>query len=104
TRHLRCGAIAADETIVAAGSRWHRDAGIEDGPERLAGDLLRAGVGAEHEELARALGQQSAPLVEWLADRCGADVRLVAAADLVPSPARLHACGEHGGTSLVAAL
>jgi len=104
TKELGGGASAADEAIVAAGSRWQRDAGIEDGPERLAGDLLRAGVGAEHEELARALAQQSAPLVEWLADRCGADVRLVAAADQVPSPARLHACGEHGGTSLVAAL
>jgi fumarate reductase flavoprotein subunit len=104
TKELGGGAAAGDEAIAASGSRWQRDAGIDDSPEGFAADLLKAGVATEHEGLVRALAGQSTPLVEWLADRCGATLRLVPSADDAPPPARLHACAEHGGSSLVAAL
>jgi succinate dehydrogenase/fumarate reductase flavoprotein subunit len=103
-KELGGGAAGTDEAIAAAGSRWQREAGLDDAPERLAADLLAAGVSAEHAELVHALAEQAAPLVEWLADRCGAAIRLVPAAGAAQQPARLHACAEHAGASVVAAL
>ena len=103
-KELGGGAAGTDEAIAAAGSRWQREAGLDDAPERLAADLLAAGISAGHAELVHALAEQAAPLVEWLADRCGAAIRLVPAAGAAQQPARLHACAEHAGASVVAAL
>src|SRR3989454_6720698 len=38
TKELGGGAATEAEMIAAAGSRWQRAAGIDDGPERLADD------------------------------------------------------------------
>ncbi len=103
-KDLGGGAGATDEAIPAAGSRWQREAGIDDDAERLTGDLLAVGVAQDDADLVRALAAQAAPLVEWLADRCGAAVRLLPPGVGGPGPARLHAVAEHGGASLVAAL
>src|SRR5262249_11698892 len=48
--------------------------------------------------------KQSGPLVEWLADRCGAPFQLVKTVAGEASVARVHACADQGGASLVAAL
>jgi len=93
------------ELIPAAGSRFQREAGIQDGPDRLAADILAATRHHVEPELAAALAVQGAPLVAWLADRCGAQVELLvshqAAGHSVP---RLHAPGDRGGVSLAADL
>src|SRR5206468_10562317 len=105
SKELGGGAATEAEMIAAAGSRWQRAAGIDDGPERLADDVLAATHRLVEPELAAALAAQGPPLVAWLADRCGAQVELfhehVAAGHSV---ARLHGPGERGGASLSADL
>src|SRR2546425_448067 len=105
SKELGGGAATEAEMIAAAGSRWQRAAGIDDGPERLADDVLAATHRLVEPELAAALAAQGAPLVAWLADRCGAQVELfheyVAAGHSV---ARLHRPAERGGASLSADL
>jgi len=104
TKDLGGGAATTGEPVVAAGSRWQREAGVADDPERLASDLRAAGVASEDGPLGAALAAQSAPLVEWLADRCGATIQLLPAEVGGGGVARLHACTPHGGASLVTAL
>ena len=104
TKDLGGGAANAGEAVVAAGTRWQREAGVADDPERLAADLLASGVATEDGPLVGALATQSGPLVEWLADRCGATIQLLPAPVVGHGAARLHACTPHGGASLVAAL
>ncbi len=103
-KELGGNAAGTDGAIAAAGSRWQREAGLDDAADRLAADLLAGGVPADAGDVVRALAAQATVLVEWLADRCGAAMRLLPAGVGGPGPARLHAVAEHGGTSLVAAL
>ncbi|MRK00151.1 FAD-dependent oxidoreductase [Aeromicrobium sp. S22] len=55
-------------SIPAAGSRFQREAGVEDDPERMTADLLRQSGPHEAEHLTRRLAETSAELVEWLVD------------------------------------
>ena len=55
-------------SVPGAGTRFQREAGIDDSPEKLIEDLLRKSGPHEAEELTRLLAHQSAPLVEWLVD------------------------------------
>ena len=104
-KELGGGASHDAEAIAAAGTRFQRDAGLEDSPERFAADILAASRHHVEQELALALGEQGAPLVEWLADRCGLGVELMAAfTGAGHSVPRLHAPGDQGGASLLAAL
>src|SRR5881296_973750 len=105
TKELGGGAATEAEVIAAAGSRWQRAAGIDDGAARLADDVLAATHGQVEPELAAALAAQGAPIVAWLADRCGAHIELLR--EHVPaghSIHRLHGPGERGGASLIADL
>jgi fumarate reductase flavoprotein subunit len=54
--------------VPGAGSRFQREAGIEDSPELFFQDVLRKTKGQADRRIARALTEVSAPLVEWLAD------------------------------------
>src|SRR6266516_2580219 len=105
TKELGGGVANEAEMIAAAGSRWQRAAGIDDGPERLAADVLAATQHHVEPELAAALAAQGAPVVAWLADRCGAHVELFRQHGAAGhSVARLHGPGERGGASLSADL
>src|SRR2546425_731000 len=78
-KELGGGAARDAEAIAAAGTRFQRDAGLEDGPERFAADILAASRHHVERAFAVALADQAAPLVEWLADRCGLGMELMAA-------------------------
>ena len=103
-KELGGGASLTPEAVAAAGTRWQQSAGVSDDAERFAADLIAGGAAPGSDELIRALAKQSAPLIEWLADRCGAPFQLVGGRSDAGSVSRLHACGEQGGASLVAAL
>jgi fumarate reductase flavoprotein subunit len=99
------GAANEPESIAAAGTRFQQAAGIVDGPARLAEDIMAATRHELDREVVGALAAQGAPVVAWLADRCGARVTVLERN--VPaghSVARLHAPGERGGASLVTEL
>jgi fumarate reductase flavoprotein subunit len=104
-KELGGGAANEVESIAAAGTRFQQAAGIVDGPARLVEDLLAATRHEVDRDFAAAVAGQGAPVVAWLADRCGARVALLERN--VPaghSVARLHAPGDRGGASLVGEL
>jgi fumarate reductase flavoprotein subunit len=103
-KDLGGSAALTPESVAAASTRWQHAAGVSDDPDRFAADLLAGGAAPESEEVVRALAKQSGPLVEWLADRCGAPFQLVKPGSGEVSVPRLHACADQGGASLVAAL
>src|SRR5690242_3736393 len=99
------GAAVEPEYVAAAGTRFQKAAGIDDGPARLVDDVLAAMRGGADPDVATAVAEQGPAVVAWLADRCGVPIALVGGH--VPrghSAARLHAPGERGGAGLVADL
>jgi fumarate reductase flavoprotein subunit len=63
--------------VPGAGTRWQREAAVEDSPETFLADIMAKTHGEADERLAHALTSVSAPLVEWLADGLGLPMSLV---------------------------
>lgn len=88
--------------IPAPGTRWQRDARIEDSPERFAADILAKAKGepdrAEVDRVAQAVG----PTLEWLADRYGLPFSVV---DNFSYPGhsarRMHGLPSRSGAELI---
>lgn len=70
SEHFRRGNNTSMSTamIPGVGTRWQREAGIEDSPDTFVEDVRRKTKGEGDLRLARALAEVSAELVEWLAD------------------------------------
>jgi len=89
-------------SVPASGTRFQRDAGIADSPERFIDDLLRTGGPTDCPHLVRRLVETSAATVEWLTDCAGARLELVTAYKHVGhSVPRLHAPASRRGRDLV---
>jgi len=88
--------------IPAPGTRWQRDAGIDDSPERFAADIVAKAKGepdpAEVTRVAQAVG----PALEWLADRYGLPFSVV---DNFSYPGhsarRMHGLPSRSGAELI---
>jgi len=76
-KELGGGSGTEAETIAAAGSRFQRDAQLTDDPSRLAADIVAAAGPGLDAALAQSVAEQGAPLVAWLADRCGTSMTLL---------------------------
>jgi fumarate reductase flavoprotein subunit len=63
--------------VPGAGSRWQREAGIEDSADTFLADIRAKTHGEADERLAGALAGVSARLLEWLADDVGLPLSLV---------------------------
>jgi fumarate reductase flavoprotein subunit len=103
----RAGGNSALSTgsVPGAGTRWQREAGIDDSAELLATDLLRQSGPHDAEDLVATLAEVSAELVEWLVDRHAIDLRLITDYKHVGhSVPRLHAPPSRKGHALVADL
>lgn len=89
-------------SIPGAGTRWQKEAGIDDDPERFAADLLRQSGPHEAEDLVRQMARVSAPVVEWLVDTHGVELLLITDYKHVGhSVPRLHAPAARKGQVLV---
>ena len=109
---LEKGAVPAGNTvrstglIPAAGTRFQREAGIlDDTPELMAKDIFEKNDHESDPELTRLLCEESAPLVEWLADEVGCE--MVCFTDfLYPGQSRLrmHGPKTHYGSELARQL
>ena len=89
-------------SVPAAGSRFQREAGIEDSPEALVRDLLAISGGTDDEKLVRRMAEVSAEVVEWLVDTVKARLKLVTAYKHIGhSVPRLHAPVSRRGQDLV---
>lgn len=75
-----CGGNSTKATsgINAAGSRAQRKLGIPDTPEIFEADTLASAAEGARPPLVKALTHQSGAAVDWLADRFGLDVSVVA--------------------------
>ena len=99
SEHYRQGNNTSMSTamIPGAGSRWQREAGIEDSPELFVADVRKKTKGQADEALALALGTVSARLVEWLADDLDLPLQLVTDFHY-PGTASTAATPSRGGT------
>ncbi|HSF95877.1 MAG TPA: FAD-dependent oxidoreductase [Thermohalobaculum sp.] len=89
-------------SIPGAGTRYQREAGIADSPERMIADLLAVSGHHDADDLLRVMAGQSAPLCEWLIDTLGARMELITAYRHVGhSVERLHAPRSRRGQDLV---
>lgn len=89
----------------AAGTRYQRQAGIDDRPALFARDIRTMGAGAVNERLVEALAQRSADAVHFLADVVGLAVHVMAG---ITAPGhsvpRLHATPQESGRELHALM
>jgi fumarate reductase flavoprotein subunit len=89
-------------SVPAAGTRFQREAGIDDSTDRFVEDLIRKGGPTDCPDLLRRLVETSAETVEWLVDSVGARMALVTAYKHVGhSVPRLHAPVSRRGQDLV---
>ncbi|OYU47155.1 MAG: FAD-binding dehydrogenase [Rhizobiales bacterium PAR1] len=89
-------------SVPAANSRFQREAGLTDSPEKMVADLM--GIAKETEDLAlvRRMAEVSAETVEWLVDTVGARIVLITAYKHIGhSIQRLHAPVSRRGQDLV---
>ncbi len=64
-------------SVAAAGTRFQREAGIEDSPEAMLRDFAALTGPHEMAAVCRRLVEESAGLVEWLVDEVGARLAIV---------------------------
>ncbi|KAA9153653.1 FAD-dependent oxidoreductase [Microbacterium lushaniae] len=89
-------------SVPAAGSRFQKEAGVQDSPEIMAADLLRKSGPHDAESTVELLARESASLVEWLVDDHQVDLRLITDYKHVGhSITRLHAPAARKGEFLV---
>ncbi len=89
-------------SVPGAGTRFQRDAGIEDSPERMCRDLMALAGPHDCPELTRLLSEDSADLVEWLVDTVGCRMTIITDyKHLGHSVPRLHAPRSRRGQDLL---
>lgn len=89
-------------SIPGAGSRFQKEAGIEDSPDRMIADLLRTAGPHDADEITQVVARECAPLCEWLIDDLGARMELITAyRHIGHSVERLHAPKSRRGQDLV---
>lgn len=97
--------MLSSASVPGAGTRFQRAAGIDDDAARFARDLRRVSGPHEAEPLTDRLAATSAPLVEWLVDTAGVEMRLITDYRHVGhSVPRLHAPPSRRGADLMGAL
>ena len=92
--------------VPACGTRLQHEAGIgDDTPERMAADIQDRARGEADPDLLNLMCRTSGPAIDWLTERHGLDLELVAGP---PYPGhsrqRTHAPPSHDGKDLVAGL
>lgn len=89
-------------SVPAANSRFQREAGIQDNPEKMFTDLMAIAKESDDPALVRRMAEVSADTVEWLVDTVKARIQLVTAYKHIGhSVPRLHAPVSRRGQDLV---
>jgi fumarate reductase flavoprotein subunit len=91
--------------IPAAGTRWQRDAGISDSPERFAADIMAKAHGEPDPAAVACVTAQVGQVLEWLADRHGLEFSVITDFNYPGhSRNRMHGLPARSGTALMDAL
>ncbi len=95
-----CGGL-----VPGAGTQWQRDAGIEDGPQRMIADIMAKNGGKADPAIVRMVAERSRDVIAFLANRLELKIHLYTGI-LHPglSTHRLHASPGETGAELIAAL
>jgi fumarate reductase flavoprotein subunit len=89
-------------SVPAANSRFQREAGLVDSPEKMVADLTAIAGETDDPALVRRMAEVSAETVEWLVDTVGARMVLITAYKHIGhSIQRLHAPASRRGQDLV---
>jgi fumarate reductase flavoprotein subunit len=92
-------------SVPGANTRFQREAGIEDSPQKMVDDLLQTSGPHEAEDVVRLMAESSAEIVEWLVDRHDIGLYLITDYKHVGhSVPRLHAPADRNGANLTADL
>jgi fumarate reductase flavoprotein subunit len=87
-----------------AGTRWQREAGVEDSPGLFAQDIRAKAAGTANEAIVDAVARRSADAVQFLADEVGLPVQLTKITMSDHRALRLHATPGQSGRELHALL
>lgn len=88
--------------IPAAGTRFQREAGIEDTPELFAQDIQKKAKGENPQDLVDLLAEKSGTVVEWLADKFDLPFSVVTDFDYPGhSRRRMHGLPTRAGRELI---
>ncbi|WP_420565511.1 FAD-dependent oxidoreductase [Thalassobaculum sp.] len=91
--------------IPACNTRWQKEAGAEDGVDRMLGDIQKKNHGEGDPVLGRAVCEASGPALEWLADTHGQSFILETAFRYPGHTAyRMHSHPQKTGVALVGSL
>lgn len=63
----------SDGALSAAGTEQQKAKGIEDSPELMAEDMIKAGLGLNHRDLVMTVCRESADTVKWTIDHLGVE-------------------------------
>lgn len=89
-------------SIPGAGSRFQKEAGIEDSPQHMIGDLIALAGHHDADPVTEVVARECGPLCEWLIDDLGARMELITAYRHVGHTVeRLHAPRSRRGQDLV---
>jgi fumarate reductase flavoprotein subunit len=100
-----CNTAMSTSMIPAAGSRWQRECGVDDSPDRFYDDIMRKTGAKAAATVARALVDVAPRLVVWLADTWGVPLSLVTDFRYPGHSAdRCHAVPDRAGATLHAHL
>ena len=92
-------------SVPAAGSRFQKEAGIQDDAERFFRDLMKVAGETDDVDLVRRMTEVSAETVEWLHDVVKAKIEFITAYKHIGhSVPRLHAPRSRRGSDLVSDL
>lgn len=101
-KELQGNTSVSSGSVPGAGTRFQKEAKIDDSPEIFIKDLLKKSGPHEAEELTRLLAYESASLIEWLVDYVKADMQLITDYRHVGhSVPRLHAPAARKGKFLL---
>jgi fumarate reductase flavoprotein subunit len=87
-----------------AGTRWQREAGIDDEAAIFARDIRAKGAGTANERIVDAVARRCGDAIDFLADGCGIAIHLMPIVAPGHSVSRLHATPGESGRELLALL
>jgi len=90
--------------FTGAGTRWQREAGIQDEPALFARDIRAKAAGTANEEIVDVVARRCGEAIDFLADQCGFAIHLLKIVAPGHAVSRLHATPGESGRELLALM
>lgn len=90
--------------FTGAGTRWQREAGIQDEPALFARDIRAKAAGTANEAIVDVVARRCGEAIDFLADQCGFSIHVMKIAAPGHAVARLHATPGESGRELHALM